>query len=103
RRVDAEQGGLAVGVDAAVLHREQTGDGLEQGRLAAAVGADQADGLAPVGDEGHVPHRVHPAYAGDLLGVLAAQHAVEGGGGGAASGAGSVDPVDDVDAVGDDG
>ena len=48
-------------------------------------------------------HGVHLAYARRLLGLLAAQDAVERGGGGAASGAGAVDAVDDVDAVGDDG
>src|SRR5690606_32849465 len=102
-RVDAEQGGLAVGVDLALLGGEQAGDGPQQGRLAGAVGADQADRLAPVRDEGDPAHGVHLAHPAGRVVLAAPQDAAQRGRGAAAAAAGGVDAVDDVQPVRDDG
>src|SRR5690606_41215322 len=60
----AQQGRLPVGVDAALVRRQQPRDRLQQRRLAGAVRADDADGLAPVGDERQALDRVDLGHRG---------------------------------------
>ena len=61
RRVDAQQRGVAGGVDGALLGGEQAGDRAQQGGLAGAVAADDADRVAAVGHEGDAADGVHLA------------------------------------------
>jgi hypothetical protein len=97
-RVDAQQGRLTAGVDRAGGRRQQAGDRPQQGRLAGAVAADQADRLAFVGGEADVLDRVHLA---DGRAVLALQDPAERARGRALAAAAGGYLVDDVDVVGD--
>ena len=100
RGVDAEQGGLPAGVDAALLGREQPGDRLQQRRLARAVPADDADGVAVVDHERDAPDRVHLA---NRRAALALDHPHQRGRRGALVAARAVDAVDHVQVVDDHG
>ena len=61
--VDAEERGLAGDPQPSGRRGDEPGDGAQQGRLAGAVAADDADRLAVVGDEGDVLHRGDLAVA----------------------------------------
>ena len=100
RGVDAEQGGLPAGVDAALLGREQAGDRLQQRRLARAVPADDAHGVAVVDHERDAPDRVHLA---DRRAALALDHPHQRGRRGALVAARAVHAVDHVQVIDDDG
>ena len=97
-RVHAQQGRVAVGVDGALLGREQAGDGAQQGGLARAVAPDHADGVAPVRDERDAADGVHLADGGA---ALAAEHPHESGRGRAPVTARTVDAVHHVQVVHD--
>src|SRR5690606_29404928 len=99
-RVDAQQGRLTVGVDRAGGRRQQAGDGPQQRGLAGAVAADDADGVAVVGDEGDAPDGVHLLH---LRPALALEYAHEGVDRVALLGfrGRAVDAVDDVQVVDD--
>src|SRR5262249_51074327 len=86
------------GVDAALLGREQAGDGLQQGGLTRAVPADDADGVTVVGHEGDTPDRVHLA---DRRAALAFDHPHERGRRRALVAARAVAAVDHVQVVDD--
>src|ERR1700753_3023109 len=96
--VDAEQGGLAGGVDRAALGRQQARDLPQQVRLAGAVAADDPDRVAAVGHERNPADGVHLAQAGP---VLAAEHAHQGRGRGAFVTARAVNAINDVQVVDD--
>ncbi len=66
---------VAVEVDGAGIGLDQAGDDVEAGGLAGAVGAQQADRLAPLHADGNIPqHRLLLVLLAQVIGAQALDH-----------------------------